>query len=148
MFACMAYENKKCNHSSSGASKDSSDCNNLELAASNSGWHNMITNALFDGYKCNVDKTYVKFLEKQFNITLDIPNNKYKHGTHEKHTSNTYFTSITLLEQLIDKCWVVLSANKNNGLWLLLEDEGKQPLKPLVISKNKELLDNNIHSFI
>ena len=144
MFACMAYENKKCNHSSSGASKDSSDCNNLELAASNSGWHNMITNALFDGYKCNVDKTYVKFLEKQFNITLDIPNNKYKHDTHEKHTSNTYFTSITLLEQLIDKCWVVLSANKNNGLWLLLEDEGKQPLKPLVISKNKELLDKII----
>ena len=144
MFACMAYENKKCNYSGSGASKDNSDCNTLELAASNSGWHNMITNALFDGYKCNVDKTYVKFLEKQFNITLDIPHNKDKHYKHDKHTSNTYFTSITLLEQLIDKCWVVLSANKNNGLWLLLEDEGPNPLKPRVISKNKELLDKLI----
>lgn len=97
----------------------------LNLASSNNGWNTMITNTLFDGNRAPLDPGYIKFLETQLNITLD----------------KSYHSIIELLESIVDKCWSTISKNKKNGLWLILDDD---KTKPVIVSKNKEILDKLI----
>jgi hypothetical protein len=113
LFACMSYEI---------IGKASAPIpNNLNLAATNKGWNTMIASALFYGSKTPIVPEYITFLENQFNIKLKQPSN-----------------IIELLELLVNICWDKIQKNKENGLWLILEDD---KTKPIIVSKNKEILD-------
>jgi hypothetical protein len=81
----------------------------------------MIASALFYGSKTPIVPEYITFLENQFNIKLKQPSN-----------------IIELLELLVNICWDKIQKNKENGLWLILEDD---KTKPIIVSKNKEILD-------
>lgn len=121
LFACMSYEI---------IGKASAPVpNNINLAATNKGWNTMIASALFYGSKTPIAPEYITFLENQFNIKLKEPSNiKLKQP----------YNIIKLLELLVDICWDKIQKNKENGLWLILEDD---KTKPIIVSKNKEILD-------
>jgi hypothetical protein len=118
LIACMSYE---------VVGKKNQNLDKLVLAASNKSWNDMIVSALFDGYKANISTEYIKFLEGQFGLS----------GLYALNTRETMRADL-VLETLVNACWTQVSKNKKNGLWMIL---GNAKTKPLVVSKNKEILD-------
>jgi len=68
-----------------------------------------------------VNKEYLDFISSQFKISSDTFKNK---------------NPIEVLETLVNKLWTIISKNKSNGYWLMCDDK-----KPIIKSKNKEILD-------
>jgi len=97
------------------------DHKHLILASTNNGWNDSMSNALMHGSMKEVNTEYLTFIGSQFKISADIFKNK---------------DPIKVLETLINEIWKIISKNKSNGYWLMCDDK-----KPIVKSKNKEILD-------
>jgi hypothetical protein len=101
------------------------DHKHLILASTNNGWNDVMANALMYGSMKEVNIDYLTLIGSQFKISADIFSNK---------------DPIKVLETLINEIWKIISKNKSNGYWLMCDDK-----KPIVKSKNKEILDKLLH---
>lgn len=97
------------------------DHQHLILASTNNGWNDAMANALMYGSMKQVGKEYLDFISSQFKIPYDTFKNK---------------NPIEVLETLVNKLWSIISKHKSNGYWLMCDDK-----KPIIKSKNKEILD-------